>query len=73
MILKARYDGHREDVGYHAIAVQITETCAESTDADNPKIITQVEVNLANTPDVQTVVGGIDKLEQVGLKQKFKE
>jgi len=42
----APYDGHREDVGYH---VQLTETCAPEKDVDNPKIITQVDVNLANT------------------------
>jgi hypothetical protein len=62
---EARYDGHKEKVGYH---VQVTETCAATTDEDNPKIITQVEVNLANTSDVQTVVPGIERLEQAGLK-----
>lgn len=61
----ARYDGHREAVGYH---VQLTETCSESKDIDNPKIITQIEVNLANTPDVQTVVAGVERLEESGLK-----
>lgn len=64
----ARYDGHREAVGYH---VQLTETCSESKDVDNPKIITQIEVNLANTPDVQTVVPGVEKLEQAGLKSEI--
>jgi len=62
---EARFDGHKEKVGYRA---QITETCAASADEDNPKIITQVEVNLANTSDVQTVVTGIERLEQAGLK-----
>jgi len=64
----ARYDGHRKQVGYH---VQLTETCSESKKVDNPKIITQVEVNLANTPDVQTLVPGVDKLEEAGLKPKI--
>lgn len=64
----ARYDGHREEVGYH---VQLTETCSESKDVDNPKIITQIEVNLANTPDVQTVVPGVEKLEHAGLKPEI--
>lgn len=62
---EARYDGHRKKVGYH---IQITETCAASKEVDNPKIVTQVEVNPANTPDVQTVVPGIDRLEQIDLK-----
>lgn len=64
----ARYDGHREAVGYH---VQLTETCSESEDVDNPKIITQIEVNLANTPDVQTVVPGVERLEEAGLKPEI--
>lgn len=61
----ARYDGHRKQVGYH---VQLTETCSESKDMDNPKIITQIEVNLANTSDVRTVVPGIERLDEAGLK-----
>ena len=64
----ARYDGHRKAVGYH---VQLTETCSENKDIDNPKIITQIEVNLANTPDVQTLVPGIEKLEEAGLKPEI--
>lgn len=65
---EARYDGHREKVGYH---VQLTETCSESKDEPNPKIITQVEVDLANSPDVKTVVPGIEKLEASGLKPEI--
>jgi len=64
----ARYDGHRKEVGYH---VQLTETCSESKDVDNPKIITQIEVNLANSPDVQTVIPGIERLEEAGLKPEI--
>ena len=64
----ARYDGHRKQVGYH---VQLTETCSETKDIDNPKIITQVEINLANSPDVQTVVPGIERLEEAGLKPEI--
>ena len=64
----ARYDGHRKAVGYH---VQVTETCSENKEIDNPKIITQIEVNLANTPDVQTLVPGIEKLEEAGLKPEI--
>ena len=61
---EARYDGHREAVGYH---VQITESCSESKDIDHPKILTQVEVELANTPDVQGLVAGVERLEAAAL------
>ena len=62
---EARYDGHRKEVGYQ---VQLTETCSASKDIDHPKIITQIEIEPANTSDVQNVVSGIEKLEEVGLK-----
>jgi hypothetical protein len=65
---EARYDGHRKQVGYQ---VQLTETCAENKDIDNPKIITQIEVELANTPDGRGVVEGVEKLEADGLKPDF--
>lgn len=61
---EARYDGHRKAVGYH---IQITESCSESKDIDHPKIITQVEVEPANTPDVQGLVSGVEQLETAGL------
>lgn len=67
-IREVRYGGHRKQVGYH---VQRTKTCSETKDTDNPKIITQVEINLANSPDVQTVVPGIERLEEAGLKPEI--
>ena len=61
----ARFDGYREAVGYQ---VQITETCGESKNDANPRIITQVEINQANTANATTLVSGLEKLDAVGLK-----
>lgn len=65
---EARYDGHRKQVGYQ---VQLTETCAESKDEDHPKIITQIEIEPANTPDGRGLVEGVEKLETAGLKPEI--
>lgn len=64
---EARYDGHREKVGYH---VQLTETCSESADVDNPKIITQIEVDLANSPagDLPDGFGVMDFQNEYGKR-----
>ncbi len=65
---EARYDGHREQVGYQ---LQLTESCSETKDVDHPKIITQIEVELANTSDVRSVVEGVEKLDAAGLKPEI--
>ncbi len=65
---EARYDGHRKQVGYQ---VQLTETCAGSKDEDHPKIITQIDVEPANTPDGRGVVDGVEKLGAAGLKPEI--
>jgi len=64
----ARFDGYREAVKYQ---VQITETCGESKNDANPRIITQVEINQANTADSTTLVPGLEKLDSIGLKPEI--
>jgi hypothetical protein len=63
----AQFNGHYEKTGYK---MNITETCSESEDKPNPKLITDVEVAQANTPDKELLNSSIENLEKKNLKPK---
>lgn len=63
----AQFNGHKKKAGYK---VNVTETCSESKDVDNPNIILQVDLLNANTSDQSLLVEVIEKLKEKNVKPK---
>ena len=64
----AQFNGHKKKAGYK---VNVTESCSESKDVDNPNIILQVDLLNANTSDQSILVEAIEKLEEKKVKPKI--
>jgi hypothetical protein len=64
----AQFNGHKKKAGYK---VNVTESCSESKDVDNPNIILQVRILDANTSDQSLLVEAIEKLEEKNVKPKI--
>lgn len=58
----AQYNGHYKKTGYK---VNLSETCSKSKDKPNPKLITQVEVTKANTPDKDLLISSVHDREKI--------
>ena len=65
---EAQFNGHKKKAGYK---VNVTETCSESKDVDNPNIILQVDLLNANTSDQSLLVEAIEKLKEKNVKPKI--